>query len=95
MAGSKMLETPPPSLPRQYTHSSPNICSGEKGLAELLLDIQQGPSVLSPPLLGVPPGSEWRRRRLKKSKVVEGSAGLSWVCGGQTGTQTLKGQGCY
>lgn len=64
VAGSKMLETPSPSLPRQYTHSSPNICSGEKELAELL-DIQQGPSVLSPPLLGAPPGSEWRRRRLK------------------------------
>lgn len=54
MAGSKMLETPPPSPPGQYTLSSPNICSGEKELAELLLGIQQEPSVLSPPLLGAP-----------------------------------------
>lgn len=55
----------PPPCPANTHNSSPNICSGEKELAELLLDIQQGPSVLSPPLLGMPPGSEWRRRRLK------------------------------
>lgn len=82
VTGSKMLETPPP-------HSFPNICSREKELAEPFLSLQQGPSVLSPSLLGAPravSGGEegW------KSKVVEGSAGLRRVYGGQAGTQTPK-----